>query len=258
MSNFQADDIFREESGAKRVLRGVSIFSASTRITELAGRVGFETVWIDVEHGSAGYSEVESLCVAAEAAGVIPTVRIPNNNREHVLHGLEAGARILVVPMVNTADQANEVVLHGKFPPLGQRGYNTRSRAVNFGLEGPVKEFEKANRRTCLFAQIETMDAVKNLESICQVTALSGIFIGPGDLSQSMGKTGQFQDDKLIETVATCIQQAQNFGKYVGIFLSPGPMLDAVRKVGVDLIIAGGDISNLAVNWQNLLKSLEI
>ena len=250
-------DIFKNEKNKPRVLRGVSILSGSTRLAELAGRIGFETVWIEIEHGPLSFSEVETLCMAAEVGGAIPTVRIPDAQRHHVLRALEVGAKILVVPMVDDAETARQVVDYGKFTPLGSRGFNTRSRGVGYGLSDCETAFRQANEGTYFFAQIETVRAVENIESICQVEGLSGIFVGPGDLSASAGLVGKFSDPKLIAMIEKCIRWARGVGKHAGILVPPGPLLDAALAAGSDLVFCGGDINQLILAWRNLLESVD-
>jgi 4-hydroxy-2-oxoheptanedioate aldolase len=252
------DDPFLGENAESRVLLGVTVISNAPRIAELAGSVGLDTVWIEVEHGTAGFVEVELLCMAAEAGGAIPTVRIPDHQRTHVLRAVEAGARILVVPMINTAEQARLIVEHGKFPPLGKRGYNTRSRGVGYGLKPPLEAFAEANARTHFFPQIETLEAVKNLEAICSVEGIAGVFIGPGDLTSDAGKPGSFKDPEMIDLVVSCIQRARGLGKHAGILVVPGPMLDAAREAGCDLIFGGGDLADLANAWKTLRDKMGV
>jgi len=209
-----------------------------------------------MEHGPAGFELVESLCVAIQAGGAVPTVRVPDLQRHHVLRALECGARIVVVPMINTAEQAAEIVKHGKYPPLGSRGFNTRSRGVDYGLKGLQTAFAEANARTHLFVQIETMEAVGNLESICAVQGLSGIFIGPGDLSMSGGFAGDLTAAGLIDIVSKCIRTARERGLHAGILVGAGPMLDSALAGGCDLVFCGGDVTELAAVWPKLLESV--
>ena len=250
-------DIFRDSSGDPRILRGVAVYSGATRLAEMAARVGFETVWIEMEHGPADYGQVEALCMATECGGGIPTVRVPDGQRHHVLRAVEVGARIVVVPMINNAEQARQIVQYGKFPPMGARGYNVRSRGVEYGLEGAHASFARANERTCLFAQIETREAVDNIDEICAVQGLSGIFIGPGDLSVSFGCTGDLKGRELIDAVCTCISRARSCGLHAGILVPPGAMLDAAIENGCDLLFYGGDVADLANVWPKLLSSVQ-
>lgn len=253
-------DPFLDAAGRPRALRGAAIITGATKVAEMAGRIGFDTVWIEVEHGGASFSEVETLCMAAEAGGAVPTVRLPDHHRHHVLRALEVGARIVVVPMINDAATARAVVQHGKFPPLGARGFNTRSRGLNYGLDGLpniLSVFQAANASTHLIAQIETREAVENLEAICAVEGISGILIGPGDLSVSLGKTAAFTDPDYIALVADCIRRARAAGKHGGILVAPGPMLEAARAAGCDLYFCAGDINDLARAWNAVIAATE-
>lgn len=253
------NDPFFDEHGRPRVLRGAAVISGNPKIAEMAGRIGFDTVWIEVEHGGASFSEVETLCIAAEAGGAVPTVRLPSGERENVLRALEVGARIVVVPLVNDAHAARALVRHGKFPPLGERGFNTRSRGLNYGLDGMknlAQTFARANDTTHLIAQIETRAAVDNLDAILAVEGQSGILIGPGDLSVSVGKPGAFTDPELIALVADITRRARAAGKHAGILVAPGPLLDAARAAGCDLFFCAGDVNDLARAWRTVLSAV--
>ena len=149
-------DLFADEQGRPRILKGIALYSNSMRIAELCGLMGFDLVWLELEHGQIGYQELEQLCMAIENAGAISVVRVQDTQRTHILRPLEAGARVIIVPMVNTADQAREIVRHGKFPPLGERGVNSRMRSHAYGLGGFDRVLE-ANARTWFFPHIITL-----------------------------------------------------------------------------------------------------
>ena len=251
-----AIDPFVDEHGRSRIVRGVAVLSNAPRVAELAGMLGIDTVWIEVEHGAAGWSEVELLCMGARAGGSLPTVRISSNDRQEILRSLEAGAQIVVVPMIDNAADAQKIVEYGKFPPLGRRGFNTRSRGLQYGLRGSAVEQQSANQRTHLFAQIESLEAVQNVEAICQVEGLAGIVVGPGDLSADMGHPGEFTNPELIATVERVIQTARSAGKHAGLVMAPGPMLEAAVGAGCDLMYCGTDLASLVTSWESLLKSL--
>lgn len=248
---------FIDANGKPRLVRGVTIYTGSARLAEMAGRIGFETVWIELEHSPSSWNQVEAMCAAIEAAGSVPTIRVPNWERPNVLLGVEVGARIIVVPMVNTADQAREVVRHAKFPPVGERGYNARTRGVDFGIRGMTAALlAEKNESVHLFVQIETPEAVENLDAICAVPGLSGIFVGPGDLSMNFGWVGQLNHPELIEIVKKVIRTARKAGKLVGIMVAPGALLTAAVNEGAQLLIAGGDVADLSVAWTQLLGNL--
>lgn len=254
---FTEPNLFLDSDGRPRVLCGVSVNSGSARLAELAARIGFETVWVEMEHGPTDFSAAEAVCHAVEASGGVAAVRVPDGQRCHVLRALEIGARIVIVPMVNSVEQAASVVRFGKFPPIGQRGFSSRSRGVDYGLSGVPAFFAEANARTHLFVQIETLEGVKNLEGICALDGISGIFVGPGDLSVDLG-CSSLTDERLIRTIADCICRAKVKGKHAGIMVVPGPLLRAAMDAGCDLVFAGSDITDLIGSWQRLLESLRV
>ena len=250
------DDVFVDENGEPRRVRGVTVNSGSPLLVSLAAQIGFEAIWIEMEHGPSGFERVESLCYAAAAGGVFPLVRLPDGERHHILRVLEVGARIVLVPMVNDVDQARRIVEFGKYPPVGSRGFNTRTPGMGFGLLNLEEVMARANSSTHLFAQIETPQAVENVDEILGVDGLTGIFMGPGDLAVGMGVAGQMADPNLRQAVLSCLEKAKSAGKLTGIFTLPGPLLDAAMDAGCDLVICGGDVMNLGPAWTKLLSEI--
>ena len=250
------DDVFLDASGQPRRVRGVTVNSGSPVLVRLAAQIGWEAVWIELEHGPSGFERVEALCTAAEAGGALPLVRLPDGERHHVLRALESGARIVVVPMVDDADHARRVVEYGKYSPVGARGFNTRTPGMGFGLVDPVQAMARANEASHLFTQIETVRAVENVDEILRVEGLSGIFLGPGDLSVNLGVTGQMTDPRLQSRVLSCIEKARAVGRHAGIFTLPGPLLEAAMEAGCDLVVCGGDVMDLARAWTSLLEGI--
>ena len=198
-------DPFDDESKQSGHLWGLTLYCPSPQLAELACRIGFDTVWIEMEHGPTDFALAESICYATLANGGLPLIRLPDASRNFVLKAVEVGARILVVPMVNDAATARQIVQHAKFPPVGARGANTNTPGTQFGLSGLRSAMEETNGRIHLFAQIETCEAVKNLDEICQVEGLTGVFVGPTDLSVDMGIPGDFENPKLIKTISDVV-----------------------------------------------------
>ena len=225
-------------------------------LVSLAAEIGFEAVWIESEHGPIGFEQAETLCLAAEAGGIFPLIRLPDGERHHVLRALEIGARIILVPMVDNADYARRIVDVGKYPPLGHRGFNIRTRGMGFGMHDLQDVLARANNRSHLFAQIETTAAVEHIDEILAVEGLSGIFMGPGDLAVSMGRAGQMADPELREIVLGCMAKAKAADKLTGIFTLPGPLLCAAIAAGCDLVVCGGDVMDLGTAWNKLLAEI--
>jgi 4-hydroxy-2-oxoheptanedioate aldolase len=250
------NDPFIDAAGNPRRLRGMAILSNSPWVAELAPKVGFELVWFDMEHGSLGFAELGQLCQAAELAGGITLARTADAQRTSILRALEVGARFVLVPMIETAEQARQIVKIAKYPPLGNRGFSSRSRGAGYGLEPMLATLRGANDRTGVFALIETKEAVQNAAAICAVEGLDGIFLGPGDLSFEMGIPGEFSSPELIEMIVSCVKAGHAAGKKVGMFSAPGPVLTAAMAAGCDIVVPGADIGFLVTGWKSLLESI--
>ena len=248
---------FIDADGNRRRLVGPVLYSASMRVAELAVQSGCSTVWIDMEHSAVGLQQAELLCMAIEGAGGVPLIRIPSAERPHVLGAIEVGASIVLVPVIDDAEQARQIVCHGMFPPIGNRGTNKNSRANRYGMYESAREMmDVANKRTQLFAQIETREGVDNVKSILDVEGLAGIFVGPSDLSLSLGIPGEMENPLLIDTVMSCIQAAHDAGKMAGTLSPPGSTLfNAAADAGAELLIFGSDVGALSSAWRSITGS---
>ena len=247
MSDLADVDLFTDENGKARILAGVSIISGSTRFAELAGRVGFDVVWIDMEHASYDLAGAEAMCVACEAGGAIPLIRTMGYHRDHVLRALEIGGKLIVSPMVNDADAAADMVRWGKYRPLGERGFYTRSRGLRFGLESD--RMARANAGTVLLPQIETLQAVENLDSILSVDGVGGVFIGPGDLSADMGRPGDYDNPELLDLICDCLRRARAAGRHAGVLPPSATMIGPVLAAGADVVIFTTDMTPALNTW---------
>jgi len=257
MSTREHVDVFTSPDGRPRLLWGVQVVTSAPQLAELAIRIGFDTVWIEMEHASTSFETAEWMCHAIESVGGVPTIRVSDDQRTHVLRALEVGARIVVVPMINTAEQARNIVKYGKFAPLGARGFNRGSRGLELAQYDVSVAFPRANARTHLFAQIETTAAVANLDEICTVEGLSGIFVGPGDLSASMGCPGDMDDPNLIQCATDCIRRARGAGKLAGILTGPGALLEAAVEAGCNFCITASDIDAARTVWSRTLSTVQ-
>jgi len=247
-----ADEKILEWEAGERTLVGVQALTRSTVVCEMAGQIGVDAVWIEVEHGAVGFEAIEAMSVASIAGGAVPVARVPDHHRHHVLRSLEVGARIVVVPMVNDAAIAQEIVRWGKFDPLGERGFNTGSRGLRYGLHDVAVSHEWANAHTHLIAQIETREAMENLDAILAVAGISGVLVGPGDLSCSLGVPRQREHELVQDAVRTIVRRTKGTGKKAGILASP-PLLKIAMEEGADLLFCSSDVNVVAQGWRNML-----
>ncbi|MCX8053892.1 MAG: aldolase/citrate lyase family protein, partial [Armatimonadetes bacterium] len=185
--------------------------------------------------------------------GLLTMIRIPDSRRENVLKAAECGPDIIDLPMSNTVETLEEFVRHARYAPEGRRGFYASSRAVRYSTTGNILDEQKRiNRELCLMAQIETIEAVEQLDALCAVSGIDAIMIGPGDLAASLGAHGQIRDAKVVETIERIIDGAKSAGKRLAIAAGPA---DAARWAarGADLLYCTGDISAMRMGAKSIL-----
>lgn len=235
-------------------LVGVSLYNYSPSFVEIVGHLGFNVLWIEMEHASLSFSQASDLCRIASGFGLLTMIRIPNSNRENVLRAAECGADILDLPMGNEPEDLRNLVLHACYAPEGKRGFFGSSRAVRYGIFGSIAEEQRrVNRDICLMAQVETQEAVNRLDELCGVSRIDAIFIGPGDLSSSFGVTGELNHRKVSDAVDRIIHSAKQHGKRVAVACRAADAARFVRR-GADILFCGSDISCLKSGAQEILR----
>jgi 4-hydroxy-2-oxoheptanedioate aldolase len=199
------------------------------RLIELCGYTGYDFVIIDAEHGPADIETTENLVRASELSGVTPLVRIAQNERQFILRFLDTGAMGAQIPMVNTKADAEAVVRACKYPPEGIRGL-AGVRAARYGTMESFPEYVKqANEEMLVIVQVETMQAVDNLQSILTVPGIDVVFVGPTDLAASMGYSGQFNRPEVQEAVHRVIREVKEAGLAPGTLAMGG--VDGSKKL---------------------------
>ena len=205
---------------------GVSVMFPSPQVVEMVGKLGFDWVLIDCEHGSTSPENVEMMALAAEATGITPIARPWMNSSEAILRMMDRGAMGVQVPHVNTADDAKRAVEAVKFHPLGDRGLAAGTRPANYGFGPSMSDYvEEANRETLVCVQLEEEQALRNIDEILEVEGVDVFFVGPSDLSQSMGYPGQSG----VPEVRAAMDEA--FAKIVAAGKAPGSAGNAQATV---------------------------
>ena len=181
---------------------GVSVMFPSPQIVEMVGKLGFDWVMIDCEHGSVSPESIETMAMAAELTGITPIARPWTNSAEAILRVMDRGAMGVQVPHVNTADDAKRAVEAVKYYPLGERGLAAGSRPANYGFGLPMSEYVvQANADTLVCVQLEEQEALRNIDEILKVEGVDVFFVGPSDLSQSMGYPGKSSEPVLQQSL---------------------------------------------------------
>ena len=223
----------KEKLAAGQPVFGLSVMIPSPQIVEMAGRLGFDWVLIDFEHGAITQETLQSMVMAAESSGITPIARPAGQSEQEISRLLDAGVLGLQVPHVNTAKEAAAVVAAVKFHPLGQRGLAVGTRAAHYGIGLSQAEFvAQANKATLVCVQIEELPALDNIEAICAVPGVDVVFVGPSDLSQALGVPGQHDAPVLQETMRKAFAKIIATGKWAGT-TGEAAQLRAYRKLGV-------------------------
>lgn len=215
---------------------------ADPTVYELAGLAGFDFAIIDMEHGPLGYETVQQLVRTCEMAGIASVVRIPANRAEYVQRALDIGADAVQVPEINTADDARRLVTAAKFHPLGQRGVCRFVRAARYTRLPKTEYFDTANRRQQVIVHIEGKVGFDNLDAILGVDGIAVIFIGPYDLSQSLGIPGQTEHPRIRETMSDIVRRSRAAGKSVGTFVESVEQASFWMGQGVGYIAYSVDV----------------
>ena len=184
---------------------------------EVLARAGFDWVCVDLEHGIIDLETMADIFRGLAGFDCVPVARLPLNDPIWIHRALDAGARGLIIPMVKTAAEAEAAVREAKYPPRGVRGYGY-SRANLYGTDFDAY-IASANEEIAMVMQIEHKDAIVNLDAILRVDGVDGVFIGPLDLSGSMGITGQLDHSQMVGALekyrTACRAQKKSAGMHI-------------------------------------------
>jgi 2-keto-3-deoxy-L-rhamnonate aldolase RhmA len=209
-----------------------------------AAHLGYDGIWLDLEHRTMNDREVQSMIALCRYNDIDCMVRSQTLGRSHLYHYLEDGATGFMIPFVSTPAIARQVVEATKFAPLGNRGVDGAGLDGDYGLDvwrTDTTYFEDANRETFIVAQIETPEAVANVEEIAAVEGIDLLFIGPADLGQRLRATGDpMTMPQIIDKVSTA---ARAHGKAWGITAASPDDIERHRRLGAQMVPWGGDFA---------------
>jgi 2-keto-3-deoxy-L-rhamnonate aldolase RhmA len=204
-----------------------------------AAHHGFDCIWLDLEHRAMSDREVQALLAYFHLFDIDCMLRPPTLEKTRLYRYLEDGATGLMIPHVSTAEKARMLVDAVKFPPIGDRGLDGAGLDSDFILAGGDDYVEAANRETFLVVQIETLEAVANVDEIAAVQGVDGLFIGPGDLGLRIRRSKtDLTLDAAVEQVAAA---AKRHGKAWGCPAVDGQRVRELREQGAQLLNRGGD-----------------
>ena len=212
------DDLAKAKLKSEQAIIGPLLGFTSPQLVEIAGRAGFDFLFIDCEHGAIGLDECENMVRAADLVELSTIVRVPENSPQQILRYLDLGAHGVQVPHVTTKDDALRAVDATKYAPQGSRGMGG-GRAADYGLGRYTGEayLKFANEQTWVSAMIEDQEGIRNLDQILTVEGLDIIAIGPNDLAASLGHPGNSDHPDVQRTIDEIVAQTRAAGKAVGV-----------------------------------------
>ena len=241
---------------AQRPCVGSWITLGHSSVAEIMTHAGFDFLVVDMEHSVIELSEAQDLIRAVSAGGVVPLVRVGENNANLIKRVMDAGAQGVIVPLVNTPEDARAAVFAAKYPPFGRRGVGlARAQGYGFSFERYMK---KEDPQTVVLALIEHREAIENLEEILSVQGLDGTLIGPYDLSASLGYPGQFEKPIVRKAVERYEKVCRRMDRPMG-FHMVWPDLRRItdcRRRGYTFLAVGTDSILLGLKCAEILQTV--
>lgn len=227
--------VFKEKLETPAGVFGPFMITADPAFVEAAGYAGYDFVLLDMEHGPGTFENLQNLIRAANVAGVCPVVRVPRGTDIWIDQALDVGAGAVMIPQIDTADQARFAVSAAKFSPVGTRGTCRFVRSAGYGAIPGSRYFAEA-QDTVVILQAEGKKAIENLDEILDVPGLDILFVGPYDLSSSLGLIGQIDHPQVMECIKDIIAKAEKKGVKVGCFADSVTSGRKLRELGVKFI----------------------
>lgn len=227
---------------------------ANNIAAEICAQSGFDWLLIDAEHSPLSDKDVLSCLQAVAPYDINPIVR-PVSGDKNVLKRLcDVGVQTFLVPMVDDAKQASDIVKAVQYPPSGTRGLGTSmARAARWNMTPDY--FTRANAEMCVILQIETKTGLKNLKKIAKTDGVDAVFIGPSDLGAALGYPGQPSHPDVVEVVSKAIKDVRDCGKPVGVLAVTSELVETYKDAGANFVGVGSDCGVLAKGVQRLYES---
>ena len=243
-----------QQNGGKTII-GTAAYTYNPAFLEMSALMGYTAAWVEMEHTFVTFDQAADLCRMASGWGMLTMIRVPDTSRATLLRAAECGPDIIDLPMANTPEMLQTLVSNARFPPLGARGFFGVSRAVAYGIPSTVaEEQKKLNEEFCLMIQIETREAVERIEELCAVPGIDAIFLGPADLSASLGVPGETGHPKVYSTASEVIRVARRNGKQVAV-AAPARDFPFWVDQRVDLLFAMNDLTAMKMGAQQGLDA---
>ena len=222
---------------------------------EAFGKMGWDSVTIDMQHGQNDYSTAIAMVQGLSNSNTVPMTRVPWNEPGIIMKMLDLGVQGIIAPMINTKEDCEKFVSYCYYPPIGQRSFGPMRAQVVYGSD----YYQHANDNIVSLAMIETKQAVENLDAILSVPNLTGIYIGPADMSSSYGLPPKFdvREDPVFSNIKMIAKKAKEKGKIAGIHNGSVKYMKEMMEYGFQFTTLLSDFRMMTSHAESLLKELK-
>jgi 4-hydroxy-2-oxoheptanedioate aldolase len=250
------ENTFKRRLRAGEHVIGTFLNIPSPIIVEIMHRAGFDFFVVDGEHGVFNPESMDSCVRTGDLCGFSPVIRVSDNSPITIQKAMDHLPAALVIPQVTTREEAERAVRSALFPPRGIRGNSPNTRYGCYSADAGPDLTGQANENACIICQIEGVEGVRNLDDILAVGEIDGIFIGPYDLSTSMGIPGQVEDPAVVAKMEDIISRSREKGKIVGTYCQDPARAEHWRKAGLQLLAVGVDTAILYTACRRIVEEL--
>lgn len=245
---------FREKLNSKDGVLGLFMKTEDPAFVEIAGYNHFDYVILDMEHGPGNYRQMQNLVRAAQISGTLPIIRVTKADETLISRALDIGAAGVQIPQIDSAGQARLSVMAAKYSPEGNRGVCRFVRAAHYSATDKYSYLSDANN-SLVILQLEGVEILEDLESILDVPGIDIIFIGPYDLSASLGLPGQVEHPKVLEVMKQIICRAKEKGIAIGTFTDSIEAARFWRTLGVKYLAFSTDVGVFTETCKKAVES---
>ena len=245
----------KQKVTASTQIRGAMVFEFfSPGIPIILKNAGCEFVIFDMEHGGLSLEQFKTLSIISNSNKIAPFIRIPEIKYNYLARALDLGASGIMVPMVNTPDDAIKIVRSSKYPPQGKRGAGFGFAHDNYINQSPLSYIEKANNSLINIIQIETKQGLENVKEIASIDGVDCLWVGHFDLTNFLGIPGDFSSTIYLDAINEIVFAAKTSKKSLGIMVNNKQELETYSKLGFNMIAVGTEMNILSRSISQILK----
>lgn len=250
----------RKKMAAGEPVFGMFVWSCSPDVVDALGFTDLDFMIMDGEHSYIDTEVMPAMLSAAKLHDITPVVRVKDYSRAAILKMLDLGAEGIIVPDIHTLEEVEQIVRHAKYPDIGQRGMMIGRRA-GYGCEEWTRDveeyFRESNRETLVFPMCETVDILEHVEEMAAMDGVDGVFVGPFDLSISLGIPGQFQHPMFKEALQRVVDACRKANKFSAVYVGSTELAKERIAMGYQAVAVRTDIDVLIRGYREILKEVK-